>query len=85
MNLESLFHQYSHFNSDIIMYWTKESLKSLCQLDAPNFRKTVAETYIKALKNVPLEKVLQPAKVTNTIFKGPQSHIPVRIYTPESK
>jgi hypothetical protein len=67
------------------MAWTEEKLDAICNLDGDGFRKALFGEFLKQQQNVEAEEVLEPADVTNSSFKGPESDIPIRIYTPESK
>ena len=69
----------------IIMSWNTESIEAICKLDGPGFREAVLADAGRMLQGTEPEVVLQPANITDTTFKGPQSDIPIRIYTPESK
>ncbi|KAH8549784.1 lipase/esterase [Umbelopsis sp. PMI_123] len=66
------------------MSWTKEYLEAICKLDGDGFRKGVSDGFRNEHPNVEPEEVLEPAIITNSSFKGPESDIPIRIYTPES-
>lgn len=67
------------------MDWNDKSLDDLMHLDVPSYRKAIYDVFMKELKDLEPEVVLEPANLTNTSFKGPECEIPIRIYTPKSK
>ncbi|KAH8549777.1 Alpha/Beta hydrolase protein [Umbelopsis sp. PMI_123] len=66
------------------MSWTKEKLEAICKLDGVNFRKAVFDETLPLHLSVEPEEMLEPANITNSSFKGPESDVPIRIYTPQS-
>jgi hypothetical protein len=69
----------------IAMSFTKEKLEAICKLDANSFRKTVFNEFQTTLRTVEFEEVLEPANIANSSFKGPESNVAIRVYTPQSK
>ncbi|KAH8549869.1 Alpha/Beta hydrolase protein [Umbelopsis sp. PMI_123] len=59
----------------------EEQLNALLSLSAPELRQTVESMISKPL--VKPEPIDFPAKIEDSSFKGPESDIPIRIYTPE--
>ena len=67
------------------MSFTREELEDFCKLDAVTFRKTVLVKLLTGSQTIEPEEMLEPANITNSSFKGPESDVPIRIYTPQSK
>jgi hypothetical protein len=62
-----------------------EQIDALTALPAPDLRVTLAGFRANALSNLPPAPLEEPAKIEDSSFKGPESDIPIRIYTPEGQ
>ncbi|KAG2177811.1 hypothetical protein INT43_003058 [Umbelopsis isabellina] len=62
---------------------TPEQIDALTNLPAPDLRAKLAGFRMDALSKLPPAPLDEPAKVENSSFKGPETDIPIRIYTPE--
>ncbi|KAM3584104.1 hypothetical protein VKS41_004070 [Umbelopsis sp. WA50703] len=60
-----------------------EQIDALTALPAPDLRVTLAGFRANALSNLPPAPLEEPAKIEDSSFKGPESDIPIRIYTPD--
>lgn len=62
-----------------------EQLNALTSMSAPDLRKrleVMRDDIVGQLPAVPLD---EPAKIETLSFKGPESDIPIRVYTPEGQ
>ncbi|KAG2177767.1 hypothetical protein INT43_003014 [Umbelopsis isabellina] len=59
------------------------NLEALLTMSAPELRATMIALREKQTAHCPPPKLEEPANITNSDFRGPESIVPVRIYTPK--
>lgn len=64
---------------------TPEQIDALTSLSAPEMRKKLYAVRENVLSKLPPAPVDEPAKIEDSSFKGPDSEIPIRIFTPDGE
>ncbi|KAJ2961962.1 hypothetical protein NQZ79_g2894 [Umbelopsis isabellina] len=59
------------------------NFEAFLALSAPELRATMIAMKEKQTAHLPPPKLEEPANITNSGFQGPESLVPIRIYTPE--
>lgn len=62
---------------------TSEQIDAFTSLSAPQLRMHFKAFLGDVLSKLPPAPMDEPAKIENFSFKGPESEIPIRVYTPE--
>jgi hypothetical protein len=64
---------------------TPEQINALTSMTAPDLRKRLELMRVDIVGQLPAVPLDEPAKIETLSFKGPESDIPIRVYTPEGQ